>query len=145
MNSIVRISEPLEDISEISESESEASKNKKKRVTKIVKKKVVMDEEEKQKTEQVSRKKSIQGVGEPKEETKTLKDLKTAKKKSSKIEPEVQEPGVFPKIKLKKSETVKRPIEKADMEVVQLVHHDFEMVPQEPQEEMKTSVKITAV
>ena len=53
-------------------------------------------------------------------------------------------PAVFPKIKLKKAETVKRPIEEAKLEVVALKHHDFENIPQNPCDEQTSKIKMTS-
>ena len=50
----------------------------------------------------------------------------------------------FAKMKLKKTEQVKRKIESAAMETVQLVHHEFENIPQEPKAEQVTSVLIAS-
>merc|ERR1711915_1021975 len=44
--------------------------------------------------------------------------------------------------KLRKTEVVKRPIEKQEIETVELVHHEFEAVPQNPVEEMTSRIKI---
>merc|ERR1711922_4361 len=55
-----------------------------------------------------------------------------------------EENNLFTKVKLKKSEVVKRPIEKTDIETVELVSHKFENQPQSEAKEMKTSVKITS-
>ena len=81
---------------------------------------------------------------EPMEELK--KSLKPAVKKPiKKKEAPKEEENIFSKIKLKKSEVVKRPIEKADLEVVELVSHKFENIPQDEALEMKSSIKITSI
>merc|ERR1711915_656735 len=82
---------------------------------------------------------------EPVEEIKSIKDLKPVKKKPTKVEVEEKPASNFPAIKLKKTETVKRPVEKVKMEKVELVHHTFENTPQHPVKEQDSDVKITSV
>merc|ERR1711915_181853 len=82
---------------------------------------------------------------EPVEQIKTIKDLKPVKKKPVKVTVEEKPAEIFPEIKLKKTETVKRPVEKVKMEKVELVHHSFENTPQHPVKEQESDVKITSV
>jgi hypothetical protein len=64
-----------------------------------------------------------------------LENLEVRKKK---IEPEAS--PAFAKLKLKKTEQIKRNIESVALETVQLVHHDFENIPQDPQLEQTAYV-----
>ncbi len=70
---------------------------------------------------------------------KSVDSDKTIKPKKS---PPIPEGGSFSTIKLKKSETIKRSFSPPQVEKVQLVHHDFENVPQEPYAEAHTGVII---
>ena len=65
--------------------------------------------------------------------------------KTSIVEPtpeiKTEEDGTFA-IKLKKAEVVKRQIPKIELETVDLAHHEFENVPQEPEDELKSNIKL---
>lgn len=125
-------SEPLEDIPD--EVEDDAPKKKKKKVI-TVKKKVV------EKTEPATP--IRKGVEEPVEELKTIKDLKPTpvKPKEEVAEKKIEE-NLEPAfaVKLKKSEVIKRPIDKPELEKVDLAHHEFENVPLDPAIEMNSSI-----
>merc|ERR1712107_193424 len=45
--------------------------------------------------------------------------------------------------KLRKTETIKQPIEKVELETVNLVHHEFESEPQDENQEMNSIVRIS--
>ena len=52
--------------------------------------------------------------------------------KPKRVVKEPEEPA-FLGLKLKKSQTVKREIEKDEMEIVALIHHEFEQIPLDEQ------------
>ena len=150
-------SNELEEIPDVVEDEESSKKKKKKKMIKIAKK----DKEAPKEEEKVIPVKKI-NVQEPIEEMKTIKDLKPVvadfeeplvdeitplkvlKPVKSKpiVKLEEAELDQIPSIQLKKSELVKRPIEEVKLERVDLIHHDFENLPQDNPEENKTSVKI---
>ena len=100
-------------------------------------------DEEKEQTPDGEPEVKTETASEPIEEIKkTLKPV--VKKPKVKKEEVKEENNLFTKVKLKKSEVVKRPIEKTDIETVELVSHKFENQPQSEAKEMKTSVKITS-
>ena len=92
---------------------------------------------------QVIEKKST--THEKSEKPEDITDNKEPKKKSGlKAKEVVQEDFTSFAKKLKKTEVIKRPIEKVELETVDLVHHEFEASPQNPAEEMISSMKIVS-
>jgi hypothetical protein len=71
-------------------------------------------------------------------------DKKSLPKKEELVAPEIKtdEDGTFT-IKLKKSETIKRPIEGAKLEEIDLKHHEFEFEPQTPEDELISQIRLT--
>merc|ERR1711971_1023432 len=75
-----------------------------------------------------------------------LTDDKPSKKKVPSIKKDDQkseEPLFKQGLKLRKTETVKRPIEKAAIEVPKLKHHAFENIPQDVMEEKHSDIKLS--
>ena len=139
-------SKPLQEIPDVVDDDDDNTlmKKKKKKITKITR----SPKEEDSLEEKIP--KTIQVVQEPIEEVKTIKDLKpTVKKPLKPVEVKSEDlsnkPGTFAAVKLKKAETVKRVIEKVGMEKVQLVHHEFENIPQDPAPDQTSSVIITSL
>lgn len=69
--------------------------------------------------------------------------LKKKNQSNKKVTPKVEEPLFKQGLKLRKTETVKRPIEKAAIEVPKLKHHAFENTPQDVIEEQHGDIRLS--
>lgn len=72
-----------------------------------------------------------------------LPPSKPVKRKQKENRPETSEPLFTQGLKLKKTEVVKKPLEKSVIDIPKLKHHEFESVPQEMEAEQVSNVKLS--
>merc|ERR1711997_506628 len=102
------------------------------------------DKEKKKKKSQESTFETVK-VGKPLNEIKDNKNnpFKKGSSDLKKNNQENDEPLFKQGLKLRKTELVKRPIEKTAIEVPKLKHHSFENIPQEVTNEQHSDIKLT--